>query len=239
MVAGGAVARGYLRPGFARSPPLLLIALILITGFSVFNYWNLSAQYSDVVKEITELQEHIRVLTSKYEAAEKQVASMKQLLKDASDEQGKMRVKNTETLYKLKESERLLALKTDQLVNMEKNMKTMENDAQQKDAEMSKQAELQQEMVHLKSENSMLKEKNSVLQRSLSELNVKMSSVMNSAGRFKPPNIVPMNPSKTADSVRGQLKLLDLHKVHVLSKSQLGITIHPGGPLVFVQPNQR
>lgn len=103
MAASGGVGRGVLRPGFGRSPPFIMIGLLIITGICAFNYWNLSAQYNDLVKEITELQEHVQIVTLKRETAEKHVDALQQRLSEAGDHLGEVKV---ELEKKLKEEKR-------------------------------------------------------------------------------------------------------------------------------------
>jgi len=233
MASSGGVARGYLRPGFSRSPPFLMIGLIITAGISAFNYWNLSAQYSDLVKEITELQDHVQIITLKRETAEKRVDALQQRLSESADQLGQMKIS-------LDEKVRQTKLKEEEIERLKFEAKLAVELSKSHNTSLEELRLIKIELERYKFNNSLLQEKEYVLHSTVIDLKSKMAemsqmlSQTKESAQFRAPAIQTLNNDKTADDVRGQLKLLKPGSVHIFATGFRGITMHPGGPLVFV-----
>jgi len=72
MAANG---RGAMRPQ-SRSPPFLVIGLLVALVILGANYWSLSSNNNSLGQEVAELQDQVRQLSAKRISAEKKIDSM-------------------------------------------------------------------------------------------------------------------------------------------------------------------
>lgn len=209
MASSGGVTRGSLRPGFSRSPPFLLIGLIITAGISAFNYWNLSAQYSDLVKEITELQEHIQIVTLKRETAEKHVDALQQRLSESGDQLGRLKVE----IDKRKQQERK---KDEELQRLHTELGRASELLRKQNESLNELQNLKKELASYKVENEIFVKKTSVLHKTVADLKLQIAGMSQQlvSTQFQVPPIRQVHDSKHDETRTSQtLELqMDLNK---------------------------
>ncbi|XP_047498410.1 Golgi membrane protein 1-like isoform X7 [Penaeus chinensis] len=145
-----------LRRGTGRTPPFILVGLVVIGLILAFNCWTLSSQNSDLQQEIEKIQAEVKISAVKQEQSEKKNAALgetihemeelsgklKQKLKDEDDALSKSDKNNREKSYEI------TSLKN-QVAKFEEQILSLTQQVEEREVELSKAKETN---THLASE---------------------------------------------------------------------------------------
>lgn len=93
MGSTNGVSRGQLRPYLSgRTPPFLVVGLLVVMGILGFSYWSLNTQYTERQEELLKLQERLRIYAEKRESVEKQNSALQSQLQESQNEEGKFKI---------------------------------------------------------------------------------------------------------------------------------------------------
>lgn len=95
--------RGNMRPT-SRSPPFLVIGLLVAMCILAFNYWNLSSKNGDLSRQIEALQVDFRAVSDKHLTVEKRAADLASELSDSQAKQNQLQSSLSEKDSKLSET---------------------------------------------------------------------------------------------------------------------------------------
>ncbi|XP_047498406.1 uncharacterized protein LOC125045257 isoform X3 [Penaeus chinensis] len=175
-----------LRRGTGRTPPFILVGLVVIGLILAFNCWTLSSQNSDLQQEIEKIQAEVKISAVKQEQSEKKNAALgetihemeelsgklKQKLKDEDDALSKSDKNNREKSYEI------TSLKN-QVAKFEEQILSLTQQVEEREVELSKAKETN---THLASERDdaveAIAEKDTLintLKRQLEQVTVKRS----------------------------------------------------------------
>lgn len=205
-----------------------------MAAVSVFHYWNLSSQYDDLVSKMAELQEVMRTSSLKRVSAEKHAEDLQQRLRDIEDDLGKTKLEGDAKTAKLATALRRMQ---DRGGDINEQLRTQLNDAQQmaiksRNVSLEEISNLRFQLDSMTLEYNGQVEKNSALQATIEDLRKQLSS--GGPHFFQPPPVRPFPGAKTVKDIPGQLSIISSDKVHVWTKGLTGVTVHQGGPMVFL-----
>lgn len=211
-----------------RSPPFLVIALLIVISILAFNYWSISDRYEILEEQLAEIQDHLRLMTIKKENAEKQVEAFDAKLKDSED-----LMRKTKTLVEQKEIEMKdlvwqLDSKKESASKLEDKIADINSLVEKQKTSLKELQDKENKMESLKEKNSALSVKNEQFSIQVRELQRELSAAKR---QFHIPSLKLPPGSKTADDVPGQLKLISKKAVQVHDISMHGFTYHEPGPL--------
>lgn len=87
----------------SRSPPFLVIGLLVAICILAFNYWNLSGKNGDLSKQFESLQVDFRAVSDKHLTVEKRAADLASQLSSSQSKQNQLRSSLSEKDTKLSE----------------------------------------------------------------------------------------------------------------------------------------
>ena len=94
--------RGNMRPT-SRSPPFLVIGLLVAMCILAFNYWNLSSKNGDLSRQLETLQVDFRTVSDKHLTVEKRAADLASQLSESQTKQNQLQSSLAEKEVKLSE----------------------------------------------------------------------------------------------------------------------------------------
>lgn len=152
----GCVAAKMLRRGTGRTPPFILVGLLLVVLILAFNCWTLSSQNSDLQQEIEKIQAEVKISAVKQEQSEKKNAALGETVHEMEELSGKLKQKLKEeddALSKADKANReksyeITSLKN-QVAKFEEQILSLTQQVEEREVELSKAKETN---THLASE---------------------------------------------------------------------------------------
>ncbi|XP_042878879.1 uncharacterized protein LOC122257585 isoform X5 [Penaeus japonicus] len=175
-----------LRRGTGRTPPFILVGLVLVVLILAFNYWTLSSQNADLQQEIEKIQAEVKISAVKQEQSEKKNAALGETVHEMEELSGKLKQKLKEeddALSKADKANReknyeITSLKN-QVAKFEEQILSLTQQVEEREVELSKAKEAN---THLASERDdaveAIAEKDTLintLKRQLEQVTVKRS----------------------------------------------------------------
>lgn len=159
-----------------RSPPFLVIALLIVISILAFNYWSISDRYEVLEEQLAEIQDHLRLMTIKKENAEKQVEAFDAKLKDSED-----LMRKTKTLVEQKEIEMKdlvwqLDSKKESASKLEDKIADINSLVEKQKTSLKELQDKENKMESLKEKNSALSVKNEQFSIQVRELQRELSA---------------------------------------------------------------
>lgn len=199
MGSSNGTTRGQLRPYLSgRTPPFLLVGLLVILGILGFSYWSLNTQYNDLQTEIQKLQERLRVYAEKRESVEKMNSALQAQLETHKEENRKFKItvdkRDQEVITvgeQLRNREEELNRANSQLSNQKLELEKYESRDKQKDLEISS---LQDQTKTLKIENQELADAKAQLAEQLETLKTALANHNQNQGLFEQNAHAPVAP---------------------------------------------
>ncbi|XP_042878882.1 uncharacterized protein LOC122257585 isoform X8 [Penaeus japonicus] len=145
-----------LRRGTGRTPPFILVGLVLVVLILAFNYWTLSSQNADLQQEIEKIQAEVKISAVKQEQSEKKNAALGETVHEMEELSGKLKQKLKEeddALSKADKANReknyeITSLKN-QVAKFEEQILSLTQQVEEREVELSKAKEAN---THLASE---------------------------------------------------------------------------------------
>ncbi|XP_037788636.1 uncharacterized protein LOC119584203 isoform X4 [Penaeus monodon] len=175
-----------LRRGTGRTPPFILVGLVVIGLILAFNCWTLSSQNSDLQQEIEKIQAEVKISAVKQEQSEKKNAALGETIHEMEELSGKLKQKLKEEDDALSKSDKtnreksyeITSLKN-QVAKFEEQILSLTQQVEEREVELSKAKETN---THLASERDdaveAIAEKDTLintLKRQLEQVTVKRS----------------------------------------------------------------
>ncbi|XP_037788638.1 uncharacterized protein LOC119584203 isoform X6 [Penaeus monodon] len=145
-----------LRRGTGRTPPFILVGLVVIGLILAFNCWTLSSQNSDLQQEIEKIQAEVKISAVKQEQSEKKNAALGETIHEMEELSGKLKQKLKEEDDALSKSDKtnreksyeITSLKN-QVAKFEEQILSLTQQVEEREVELSKAKETN---THLASE---------------------------------------------------------------------------------------
>ncbi|CAG0893963.1 unnamed protein product [Darwinula stevensoni] len=140
------MVRGSLRPGNGRSPPFVIIGLVIIIGILGFNYWGLSTLNADLVSQVKKFEKDILKCSEEQKLLNDDTESLRMAVQKSRD--------NNKELEDIKEQH------VAEIADLKSQIKTVEEKLDEStvalDEKVKLEAELEKQLKQLKEENTQL-----------------------------------------------------------------------------------
>ncbi|KAK8742340.1 hypothetical protein OTU49_001815, partial [Cherax quadricarinatus] len=145
-----------IRRGSGRTPPFILVGLVLIVLILGFNYWTLSSQNADLQQEVEKLQAELKISAMKQEQSETKNAALQETVHEMDSISANLKKKLEEEKDVLKSKDHdnqkkeyeITSLKN-KLVKLQEHIDTITQQLEDHEAELSKAKETN---IHLATE---------------------------------------------------------------------------------------
>uniref|UniRef100_T1IWS6 Uncharacterized protein n=1 Tax=Strigamia maritima TaxID=126957 RepID=T1IWS6_STRMM len=239
----------------ARSPPFVVIGLLVILGVLGFNYWNLTYEYDAIVKEISDLQDHLRIALLKKESADKQSDALEKRFREAEQQLGKVKITANQSQRDLADVKRNLDIKNSELLTIKSQLETCQTANVKLNSNQETIADLQSKIDQLEEDKNKLSQLNSLVVGEKADLSLKVEELEKNVAilngmrneffifvRFLCQNVVynDLSPLSATAAIQpaGQLEPLKRGKVQVHLIGMNGMEPHFGGPLMPNLPDE-
>ncbi|XP_042878891.1 uncharacterized protein LOC122257585 isoform X16 [Penaeus japonicus] len=192
-----------LRRGTGRTPPFILVGLVLVVLILAFNYWTLSSQNADLQQEIEKIQAEVKISAVKQEQSEKKNAALGETVHEMEELSGKLKQKLKEeddALSKADKANReknyeITSLKN-QVAKFEEQILSLTQQVEEREVELSKAKEANTHLASerddaveaiaekdtlintLKRQLEQEKSRSAILENSVSDLNSKLTQTL-------------------------------------------------------------
>ncbi|XP_069157892.1 protein GOLM2 isoform X7 [Procambarus clarkii] len=242
-----------IRRGSGRTPPFILVGLVLIVLILGFNYWTLTSQNADLQQEVEKLQAEVKISAMKQEQSENKNAALQETVHEMDSISAKLKKKLQEEgdILKTKDQDNqkkeyeITSLKN-KIVKLQEHIDTITQQLEDHETELSKAKETN---VHLATERDdaveAIAEKDALintLKRQLEQAEEEVAAVRREKLSMAQPNIVPgaMNlpniEKKAPYFGPGQLGYVSRGAVHTRDMGLHGITFHRELPILPRDP---
>ncbi|XP_069157903.1 protein GOLM2 isoform X10 [Procambarus clarkii] len=145
-----------IRRGSGRTPPFILVGLVLIVLILGFNYWTLTSQNADLQQEVEKLQAEVKISAMKQEQSENKNAALQETVHEMDSISAKLKKKLQEEgdILKTKDQDNqkkeyeITSLKN-KIVKLQEHIDTITQQLEDHETELSKAKETN---VHLATE---------------------------------------------------------------------------------------
>ncbi|XP_042223426.1 uncharacterized protein LOC121867516 [Homarus americanus] len=141
----GCVAVKMIRRGSGRTPPFIVVGLVIIILIFGFNYWTLSSQNADAQQELEKLQAEIKISAMKQEQSDNKNAALQETVHEMDGLSAKLKKKLEEGENFLKNKEQDNSKKTyeitdlkNKLIKMQERIETLAQQIEDRDADLVK-----------------------------------------------------------------------------------------------------
>jgi len=231
MGSSGGILRGTLRPGAGRTPPLLLIFLVVFLGILGFNYWNLSAEYSDLLRRMADLQDKLRIAGMKRENGEQQISEMQLRMREAEEEMGQVKMLYQQKIQESNGLNKLIDRRNEHIVNLKDNITRCVLSMKEMRQASSGISDLQKKVEDLLAEKEELFLNNKRMKSNMASLQAENAGLQSSFNRAKPQSHIKTAKPKVAQP-GGSLPYIDRTAVRIKPVGMVGISWHGDGPIV-------
>ncbi|XP_005096544.2 Golgi membrane protein 1 isoform X2 [Aplysia californica] len=107
-----------------RTPPFILVGLLVLVCFLAYNYWSLSSQNSDLVVELTSMQNRARDVSDENTQVKSSLDAIRQELSIAKKNLESVKAEVTEKTIQLDNEKQECANKQSELVNCQESLAT-------------------------------------------------------------------------------------------------------------------
>ncbi|XP_069157955.1 protein GOLM2 isoform X19 [Procambarus clarkii] len=224
-----------IRRGSGRTPPFILVGLVLIVLILGFNYWTLTSQNADLQQEVEKLQAEVKISAMKQEQSENKNAALQETVHEMDSISAKLKKKLQEEgdILKTKDQDNqkkeyeITSLKN-KIVKLQEHIDTITQQLEDHETELSKAKETN---VHLATERDdaveAIAEKDALintLKRQLEQAEEEVAAVRREKLSMAQPNIVPgamnlPNIEKKASQNAGNI-VQDIAAQNILVASQ-------------------
>ncbi|XP_037788642.1 protein GOLM2-like isoform X10 [Penaeus monodon] len=192
-----------LRRGTGRTPPFILVGLVVIGLILAFNCWTLSSQNSDLQQEIEKIQAEVKISAVKQEQSEKKNAALGETIHEMEELSGKLKQKLKEEDDALSKSDKtnreksyeITSLKN-QVAKFEEQILSLTQQVEEREVELSKAKETNTHLASerddaveaiaekdtlintLKRQLEQEKSRSAILENSVSDLNSKLTQTL-------------------------------------------------------------
>ncbi|KAK4319392.1 hypothetical protein Pmani_009675 [Petrolisthes manimaculis] len=143
-----------IRRGGGRTPPFILVGLIVFVLILGFNYWTISSQNGDLQRDLEKLQAEVKISAVKQDQSEKKNMALQETVHEMENISGKLKKKLQEEEDHLKTKDQdnqkkayeISSLKT-QIVRLQEQVESLNQQVEEREVEIAKMKETSEHLV--------------------------------------------------------------------------------------------
>ncbi|KAK3875003.1 hypothetical protein Pcinc_015567 [Petrolisthes cinctipes] len=242
-----------IRRGGGRTPPFILVGLIVFVLILGFNYWTISSQNGDLQRDLEKLQAEVKISAVKQDQSEKKNMALQETVHEMENISGKLKKKLQEEEDHLKTKDQdnqkkayeISSLKT-QIVRLQEQVESLNQQVEEREVEIAKKKETNEHLVSQRDDAvDAIAEKDSqinTLRRQLEQAEEKLAAQKREELAASPPKLVP-GPfnlpnveQKEVYQGPGQLGYVNGRAVRTRDTGMRGIIFHRDTPILPQDP---